>query len=96
MNVDVDIVKYMLKAERPDRAAITRLVEIIEDPVEDLVRKDAQFAKLELDADELVGNPERVIDVLTEHPKLLQRPVIVKGDAAIIGRPKDRVAPFLA
>lgn len=96
MNVDVDTVRYMLKAERPDRAAFERLVEIIEDPVEDLVRKDAQFTKLELDADELVGNPERVVEVLAEHPKLLQRPVLVKGDRAIIGRPKDRVAPFLA
>ena len=38
---------------------------------------------------------EQVIAVLVQHPRLLQRPVIVKGDRAIIGRPKDRVATFL-
>ena len=94
--VEVDIVKYMLKAERPDRATLESLVAKLEDPVEDLVRKDAQFGKLDLDADALVGDASAVVDVLVAHPQLLQRPIIVKGDRAIIGRPKDRVPEFLS
>lgn len=93
--VDVDIVKYMLKAERPDRATLESIVAKLEDPVEDLVRKDAQFKKLDLDADALVGDADAVVDLLVDHPQLLQRPVLVKGDRAIIGRPKDRVPEFL-
>ena len=65
------------------------------DPVEDLVRKDSHFNKLGLDAADYVGNAEAVIDLLVQQPRLLQRPVVVKGDKAIIGRPKDRVAEFL-
>ena len=42
------------------------------------------------------GGEDQVIALLVEHPRLMQRPVLVKGDRAIIGRPKDRVAPFLA
>lgn len=94
--VDVDIVKYMLKAERPDRATLESIVAKLEDPVEDLVRKDAQFEKLDLDADALVGDADAVVDLLVDHPQLLQRPVLVKGDRAIIGRPKDRVPEFLS
>lgn len=94
--VDVDIVKYMLKAERPDRATLESIVAKLEDPVEDLVRKDAQFKKLDLDADALVGDADAVVDLLVDHPQLLQRPVLVKGDRAIIGRPKDRVPEFLS
>lgn len=94
--VDFDIVKYLLKAERPDRATLESIVAKLEDPVEDLVRKDAQFDKLGLDADALVGDAAGVVDVLVAHPQLLQRPVLVKGDRAIIGRPKDRVPAFLA
>jgi arsenate reductase len=37
-----------------------------------------------------------VIDLLVEHPRLMQRPVLVRGDRAIIGRPKERLAAFLA
>ena len=91
--VDADVVLYMKTP--PDRAALEHLVSILEDPVEDLVRKDSQFKKLELNADDYVGNAEAVIDLLAERKALMQRPVIVKGDRAIIGRPKDRVGEFL-
>jgi arsenate reductase len=47
-----------------------------------------------LNADDYV-TPEAVADLLAEHPRLLQRPVLVKGERAIIGRPKDRVRRFL-
>ncbi len=93
MGVDVDVVLYM--KEPPDRAALERLVDALEDPVEDLVRKDSKFKKLELDPEEYVGNPNAVVDLLEQHKALLQRPIVVKGNKAIIGRPKDRIAEFL-
>ena len=93
--VDYEVVKYMLVAQRPDRATLETLVSQLEDPVTDLVRRDANFRKLGLtDAD--VATAEQVVDVLAEHGELLQRPVLVRDGVAIIGRPKDRVAPFLA
>lgn len=93
MGVDFEEIRY-LKAP-PNRATLEAIVAGLEDPVEDLVRNDANFKKLELDPDDFVGNAEAVIDLLVEHPKLLQRPVLVKGGTAIIGRPKDRVPAFL-
>ena len=94
MNVEHDVVKYM--KERPDRPTLEHLVSILEDPVEDLVRKDSQFKKLELKPDDYVDNPTAVVDLLVERPALMQRPVVVRGDRAIIGRPKDRIADLLA
>ncbi len=82
--------------EPPDRATLEKIVAGLEDPVEDLVRKDSQFKKLELNADDYVGNPEAVIDLLSERKALLQRPIVVKGKKAIIGRPKARIAEFLS
>lgn len=72
------------------------IVSKLEDPVEDLVRKDSKFKKLELNPDDYVGNPEAVVDILVKHKQLLQRPVLVKGDKAIIGRPKARIVEFLS
>ena len=78
-----------------DEAALRELIGKLEDPVTDLVRRDPYFKGLGLsDAD--VQSEDQVIALLVEHPRLMQRPVLVKGDRAIIGRPKDRVAPFLA
>jgi len=80
-----------------DTEELTRALGAGDDPhavATDLVRRDATFAKLGLsDAD--VDTPAKVADVLAAHGQLLQRPVIVAGGRAIIGRPKDRVAPFL-
>lgn len=93
--VEVDLRKYLLVAQRPSREEIVVLLDQLEDPPTDLVRRDAKFKGYGLtDAD--VRTAEQVADVLAEHPELLQRPVLVKAGRAVIGRPKDRVVPFLS
>jgi arsenate reductase len=88
----VEIVQYL---KTPlDRTAILDLIRILEDPPADLVRKDPYFAQLGLDAEDYVM-PEAVADLLVAHPRLMQRPVLIKGARAIIGRPTDRVRRFL-
>jgi arsenate reductase len=82
--------------QRPDRATLRGLVSRLEDPVEDLVRKDSRFKKLGLNPSDYVGNADAVVNVLEAHPALLQRPVLVRGKRAIIGRPRERVAEFLS
>jgi arsenate reductase len=86
----------MLKANRPDRATLEHLVSILDGPVEDLVRKDSKFKKLGLNADDYVADANAVVDLLEQHGQLLQRPVIVRGNKAIVGRPRERVPPFLS
>ena len=81
--------------EPPDRKTLEHIVSILEDPVEDLVRKDSKFKKLELNPDDYVGNPAAVVDIILQHKALMQRPVVVKGKKAIIGRPKSRIAELL-
>lgn len=93
LGVEHDTVLYM--KEPPDRNTLERIVSMLEDPVEDLVRKDAKFKKLGLNPDDFVGNADAVVDVILEHKALMQRPVVVKGDTAIIGRPKSRIAELL-
>jgi arsenate reductase len=90
---DADVVQYLkapLSAEE-----LLDLIDKLEDPPADLVRKDGFFKDqglLESD----YQDPQAVAELLDQYPRLMQRPVLVKGDRAIIGRPKDRVAAFLA
>lgn len=91
--VAAEVVPYL---KRPlDRTELLELMDKLEDPPADLVRKDGFFKAQGLAADDYV-TPAAVADLLVEHPRLMQRPVLVRGDRAIIGRPKDRVAAFLA
>lgn len=90
---DATVVQYL---KTPlDEAGLRELLGRLEDPVTDLVRRDAAFKELGLTDDD-VATPDQVVAVLLQHPRLMQRPVLVRGDRAIIGRPKDRVPAFLA
>jgi arsenate reductase len=90
---EFEVVQYL---EAPlDRAALLSLLAQLEDPPADLVRKDDFFRAQGLQAADYV-TPEAVADLLVQYPRLMQRPVLVGNGRAIIGRPKDRVAAFLA
>ena len=93
LGVETEIIQYLKTP--PDKAALEKIIGMLEDPVEDLVRKDAKFAKLGLDPDAYVGKPKAVVDILLQHKELMQRPIIIKGNKAIIGRPKDKAEKFL-
>ena len=72
------------------RAIIAKL----DDPPTNLVRRDALFEKLGLtDAD--VATVDQIVDVIVNNKMIMQRPLLVTDDKAIIGRPKERVREFL-
>jgi|TARA_B110000438_G_scaffold254136_1_gene260184 arsenate reductase len=100
LGVEVDVVLYM--KEPPDEALLTRIAAGLDGPVEDLVRKDSQFSKLELVEADYVGDPKAVVELLARRKALLQRPVLVMGDlagdgplVACVGRPKARLYEFI-
>ncbi len=75
----------------PDRATLEGLVDRLTDPVADLVRTDdPAFADLGLDPADYT-EPGPVVDLLLDHPELLPRPVVVRGDRAVIARPPERL-----
>lgn len=93
LGVDAEIVLYLKTP--PDAATLESIIATLEDPVTDLVRRDAMWTKLGLtDAD--AATPSQVVDLLVRHKQLLQRPVVVTATRSIIGRPKERVRDLLS
>jgi len=92
---DVTVRKYLLKAERLDEDELRSLAQRLQgDPVDALVRRDANYKKLGLDLDG--ADLETVVATLVEHFALLQRPILDDGKAAMIGRPRTRAAAWAA
>lgn len=59
------------------------------------MRRDALFDKLGLtDAD--VATVDQIVDVIVNNKMIMQRPLLVSEEKAIIGRPKERVREFLS
>ena len=44
---------------------------------------------------DLLGDDE-IIEAICEYPALLQRPIVIAGERAVIGRPPSRVLELLA
>ena len=76
-------------------AQLLELLGKLEDEPSALVRRDPLFKELGLSGDD-VQTAAQVAALLADHPQLMERPVLVSGDDAIIGRPTERIAPFLA
>lgn len=42
-----------------------------------------------------VTDREAVLDALAQHPRLIERPVVLRGDRAVVARPPERVRELL-
>jgi arsenate reductase len=78
----------------PPKAELERLLALLEDPPADLVRKDKRFAELGL-VESDYQTIEQVVAVLVEHPELMQRPIIVRDNRAVVARPSEKVLTLL-
>lgn len=89
----VAVRKYLLVSERLQADELRSLAERLQaDPPDALIRRDRHYQELGLDADGL--GVDEVVAILVEHPKLLQRPILDDGQAAMIGRPRSRAAAW--
>lgn len=59
----------------------------------DLLRKNEAVWKRNFKGKELTESA--IILAMTHHPKLIERPIVVKGNKAVIGRPSEKISELL-
>jgi arsenate reductase len=92
LGVDHEVVVY--RKDPPDEATLREIIGKLEDPPTDLVRRDSLFKKLEL-SDGDVQTVDQVVATILANKMIMQRPLVVTADRAIIGRPKERIRELL-
>ena len=85
---------YEYLDERPRVEALRRVMVAlaIDDPRDMMRTKEAVYAEQGL-AD---ATTDELLAAMAEHPKLIERPIVIRGDRAIIARPPELVTEFLA
>jgi arsenate reductase len=88
--VEPDVVSYL--ETPPSRSELVRVVGLLGGDPRVLVRKgEPEYRELGL----ATADDDAVLDALAAHPRLIERPVVIRGDRAAIGRPPDRVLDLL-
>jgi len=89
--VEAEVVKY-LDADL-DEAMIKELLLKLDIDAIDLMRtKEDIFKELKL---QNVGDEGVLIRAMVRFPKLIERPIVIKGNKAVIGRPPEKIVEFL-
>jgi arsenate reductase (glutaredoxin) len=89
--VDAEYVAYLQQV--PSREELERVMGLLglEDPRGMMRSKEPVYAQLGLDA----AGREELFDAMVAHPILIQRPIVILGDRAVIARPPERVLEIL-
>jgi arsenate reductase len=89
--VDADVVKYLDTAPSADE--IKEVLKKLGIPARELMRtKEAVYKELGLKE---VDDEEQLVKAMAENPKLIERPVVIMGDKAVIGRPPEKIVELL-
>ena len=88
-NIEVEVIEYLKQV--PDANTIkTLLKQLGMDSAQQLMRKGEAIYK-ELNLKDSAHSEDQLIDAMTANPKLIERPIVVHGDTAKIGRPPEQV-----
>lgn len=87
--IEPELVEYIKLA--PSREELVKLCKLLgKNPIEITRVARPQFKALGLDPDEL--SDDEVLDILVEHPEMIERPIVVRdGERAVIARPAENV-----
>ncbi len=91
--VDPSIVRYL--ETPPTDAELRALLRKLDIPARQLLRSsEDEYKSLGL-ADPTLDE-DALIRAMLEHPKLIERPILIVGERAVVGRPPERILELLA
>ncbi|NNC94394.1 MAG: arsenate reductase (glutaredoxin) [Chitinophagales bacterium] len=89
--VDVEVIEYLKTP--PSVSELTAIIKKLGIEATDLLRKGEAIYKEKFKAKDL--SEKEWVEVMVKHPKLIERPIVVKGNKAVLGRPPENVKSLL-
>jgi len=91
--VDAEVVKYL--EEIPTKEELQNMLKMLGmNSAQELMRtKEAIYKELNLKEE---SSEEALLEAMIANPKLIERPIVIKGNQAVIGRPIEKVVELLA
>ncbi len=92
---DIEYSTVLYLENPPSAQKLANIIEKLNIDARTLMRKkEAEYTQLDLNSSHL--SEEALIQAMVEHPKLIERPIVVTDQQAAIGRPPEQVLEILA
>lgn len=91
--IEPNIIEYLKTP--PDKIRLKHLLTLLEMHPRDLIRKREKSAIAAAGVDDEELGDETVIEAMVANPILIERPIIVNGEKARLGRPAEKVLEVL-
>lgn len=89
--IEADVVKYL--DTPPTKEELVAVLKMLGISARELMRtKEDLYKELNLKEE---TDEDKLIDAMVEHPKLIERPVVIKDGKAAIGRPIENIIDLL-
>jgi len=86
-NINFEIVQYLKKPI--SKSELRNILKLLNIPPIELIRKNESVYKNFFKGKDLSN--DQWLDVLCENPILIERPIVIKDNQALIGRPPEKV-----
>jgi arsenate reductase len=90
-NIDVEVVEYL--KDVPTINELQELIKLMGISPENLLRKGEQAYKDNLKGKNL--SDQEILEAMVRFPKLIERPILISSNKAVIGRPPEKVLTIL-
>lgn len=90
-NIEFEIIEYL--KNQLDFHALKEIIEILEIQPIDLVRTNENIWKENYK--NLSLSDDEIIQAMVENPRLIERPIVVRNNQAVIGRPTENINKIL-
>lgn len=90
-NIDVEVIEYL--KDVPTINELQELIKLMGISPENLLRKGEQAYKDNLKGKNL--SDQEILEAMVRFPKLIERPILISSNKAVIGRPPEKVLTIL-
>jgi arsenate reductase len=88
---DFEVIKYL--EEVPSAETLKNIITLLGIQPIQLIRKNEAVWKQEFKNKDL--SDDELINAMIENPKLIERPIIINGNKAVIGRPPESILEII-
>jgi len=90
--IDIEIRKYL--DNPPSAEELKKVLKMMGAGPRDILRTGEKIWKENFKGRNLTD--DELIRIMTEHPKLIERPVVIYGNKAVLGRPAEKIKSLFA